>query len=89
MDLSHGTDANLIILQKMSIDIQNTLDEKLKKDYKVSIASSVIETEIDNHIERIRTKVSLKGFRKGQVPASVIKEKYGESIMAEEADKII
>ena len=38
---------------------------------------------------KIKANLTLDGFRKGQVPDDVIKQKYGQSIMADESDKII
>ncbi|MFT6077707.1 MAG: trigger factor, partial [Rickettsiales bacterium] len=40
-------------------------------------------------VEKARKTYKLDGFRKGQVPANVIKQKYEASIMAEESEKII
>ncbi|MBU6141256.1 MAG: trigger factor [Proteobacteria bacterium] len=73
----------------MSVAIKNTYDKKLKKDYHVTIPYAMIDEKINDYVKKIRTTFSLKGFRKGQVPVDVIKEKYGKSIMADEADKII
>jgi len=73
----------------MEVKIKNTYDKKLKKDYQITIPCQIIEGRISDYIAKIRGNFSLKGFRKGQVPVSVIKEKYGKSIMADEADKII
>lgn len=73
----------------MDVQIKNTYDKKLKKDYQIIVPNQLIESKIDENIAQIKGKVSLKGFRKGQVPNDVIKEKYGESIMADESDKII
>ncbi len=73
----------------MEVKIKNTFDKKLKKDYQITIPNQLIETRISDYIAKIRGNFSLKGFRKGQVPTEVIKEKYGKSIMADEADKII
>ncbi len=73
----------------MEVAIKNTHDKKLKKDYHVTIPYAMIDGKITDYINKIRGTFSLKGFRKGQVPVDVIKEKYGQSIMAEEADKII
>lgn len=73
----------------MEVKIKNTHDKKLKKEFHVTVPLTLIEDKIDGYISKIRPKFSLKGFRKGQVPAAVIKEKYGQSIMADEADKII
>ncbi|NBV05950.1 MAG: trigger factor [Proteobacteria bacterium] len=73
----------------MEVIIKNTLDKKLKKDYQIIIPHQIIDTKISENIAKIKSNFSLKGFRKGQVPNDVIKQKYGQSIMADEADKII
>lgn len=73
----------------MEVAIKNTYDKKLKKDYHITIPHEIIDRHINSYIEKIRDTFSLKGFRKGMVPPDVIKEKYGQSIMAKEADKII
>ncbi len=73
----------------MSVAIKNTYDKKLKKDYHVTVPFAMVDGRINDYIDKVRGTFSLKGFRKGQVPTDVIKEKYGKSIMAEEADKII
>lgn len=73
----------------MAAQIKNIVDKKLKKEYQITIPYSEIEQKISDYIAKIRGTFSLKGFRKGQVPVEVIKEKYGQSIMAEESDKII
>jgi trigger factor len=73
----------------MEVQIKNTHDKKLKKDYQVTIPFGLVDGKITAYIDKIKGNFSLKGFRKGQVPVSVIMEKHGQSIMAEEADKII
>ncbi len=73
----------------MEVQIKNIYDKKLKKEYQIIVPSALIEGKINDYVAGVKGKFSLKGFRKGQVPAEVIKEKYGQSIMADEADKII
>ncbi len=73
----------------MEVQIKNTYDKKLKKDFHVIIPSQLVDKKVADYISKIQGNFSLKGFRKGQVPVAVIKEKYGASIMAEESDKII
>lgn len=73
----------------MEVKIKNIFDKKLKKDFLVIVPYQLIEVKINDYINSIRGKFSLKGFRKGQVPVEIIKEKYGQSIMADESDKII
>lgn len=73
----------------MDVKIKNTLDKKLKKDYHITIPMQIIDAKISENIAKVRPNLSIKGFRKGQVPDEVVKQKYGNSIMADEADKII
>ena len=73
----------------MEVQINNIADSKLKKEYKITIPKSLIDTKVDEYIKKVRGNFNLKGFRKGQVPAEVVKEKYGKSILAEESDKLI
>jgi trigger factor len=73
----------------MEVKIKNIFDKKLKKDYHITIPAPLVDSKIDEYIAKIRGNYSLKGFRKGQVPVALIREKYAQSIMADEADKII
>ncbi len=73
----------------MEVQIKNIYDKKLKKDYQIIVPNQMIEERINAYVAKIRGNFSLKGFRKGKVPIEVIKEKYGNSIMADESDKII
>jgi trigger factor len=73
----------------MEVQIKNTYDKKLKKDFHVVIPAQLVDKKVTDYISKVQGTFSLKGFRKGQVPLAVIKEKYGASIMAEESDKII
>jgi len=73
----------------MEVKIKNTHDKKLKKEYQITIPQAMIDGRVNDYIAKAQKNFSLKGFRKGHVPADVIKEKYGQSVMADEADKII
>lgn len=72
-----------------TVQIKNILDKKLKKTYQVVVPYSDIEARINKVVEDIRKNYKLDGFRKGQVPTNIIKQKYETSIMAEESEKII
>lgn len=73
----------------MSVKVNKVNDKKLKKDYEIVVSNSLVEEKINESAKKLQPKVNLKGFRKGKVPISVILEKYKQSIMAEESDKII
>ena len=65
------------------------MDKKLKKEYEIIVPYILVETKINDSAVEIRKTLNLKGFRKGQVPLEVIKQKYGKSLMVEESDKIV
>lgn len=71
------------------IQIRNILDTKLKKAYQIIVPFDIIDKKIDAYIDKIKSNYSQPGFRKGHVPAKIIKDKYAPSIMAEESEKII
>ncbi len=73
----------------MEIQVKLTNEEKLKKEFEITIPSSVVEKKVNDSAAQVGKTINLKGFRKGQVPAKVVLEKYGQSIMAEESDKIV
>jgi trigger factor len=73
----------------MEIKVKNIINKNLKKDYQIIVPNQLIQAKIDGRIVEIRKTLNLKGFRKGQVPIEVIKQKYGESIMADESDKVV
>lgn len=73
----------------MEVKVKNIFDKKLKKEYQIIVPNQLIESKVNDAVEQIRKTINLKGFRKGQVPAEVVKQKYAESIRADESDKII
>ena len=73
----------------MEVKVKTVFDKKLKKDYQILVPYQLIEAKINGSIAEIRKTLNLKGFRKGQVPLEVIRQKYGQSIMADESDKIV
>jgi trigger factor len=73
----------------MEIKVKKIKDDKLKKDFELTFTKELIEQKVNDYIAKVRGNFSLKGFRKGQVPVEVIKEKYGQGIMADELDKMI
>lgn len=71
------------------IQIKNTLDKKLKKVYQILVPYAVLDTKIDKVVSDIKKNYKMAGFRTGQVPNNIIKQKYEPSIMADESEKII
>ena len=55
----------------------------------VKISNEDYKTPYESSLKNHRKQMQLPGFRKGHVPTSIIKKKYGPSILAEEIDKIL
>ena len=73
----------------MEARIKNTHDKKLRKDFELILPKELVNKKIDDYNAKIQGTFNLNGFRKGQVPASVIKDKHGSAIMIDEVEKLI
>jgi len=71
----------------MKIDI---LSKKgLKTTLSIIIDKKTIQNELDKRLTKLKSEVSLKGFRPGKVPTEVIKSQFGKSIYGEVIDKLL
>lgn len=66
-------------------DVQTELDEKSETEVEmdVSVTSSAIGRELDRTFDQLKDQVDIPGFRKGNVPASVVRKKYGQVVKDE------
>ncbi len=55
----------------------------------IKISNEDYEGPYESSLKKHKKQIQLPGFRKGHIPTSVIKKKYGPSILAEEIDKIL
>ena len=62
-------------------ELNATLSVELKKDDYLP--------KVDKAIANLKKTITMKGFRKGMVPASLIKKMYGEGVMADEINTIV
>lgn len=71
------------------MQVTETLSKGLKRELKVVIAASDLETRLKARIDRMKDGLKLKGFRPGKVPAVHIKKTYGVSMMQELLQEMI
>jgi trigger factor len=69
-------------ISKTSIDDLNVV-------VKVVIEKQDYEATVNETLKDYRKKANMPGFRKGMVPAGLIKKMYGKSALAEEVNKIL
>ena len=71
----------------MKISLQNI--DKVNAELTVVIEPADYTDNYAKAIKDAVKKVNIPGFRPGKVPAGLIKKQYGESILAEEINKIL
>jgi trigger factor len=68
---------------------QADLKENSQVLLKVTVPKEEIKKEYDNLIKEYCNKVTIKGFRKGKVPASILIQKFGPELKQETIEKLI
>ncbi|MBD1172157.1 trigger factor [Pelagibacterales bacterium SAG-MED05] len=71
----------------MKVEIQSK--KGLRTILSVIVDKKIIQNKMDERLNELKKEVSLKGFRAGKVPTSVIKSQFGKSIYGEVIDKIL
>ncbi len=71
----------------MKVEIQSK--KGLRTILSVIVDKKTIQNKMDERLNELQKEISLKGFRAGKVPPSVIKSQFGKSIYGEVIDKIL
>lgn len=65
------------------MQVTEKLNEGLRREYEVVIAASEIEDKVSNRLSELKDTVKIPGFRPGKVPMSLLRKRFGKSIMGE------
>jgi len=71
----------------MKIEVQNK--KGLTTVLSIIVDKKTIQDKLDKKLSELQSEVSLKGFRPGKVPPSVIKSQFGKAIYGEVIDKLL
>ena len=71
----------------MNISLQNV--DSVSAVLTVQIEKADYQEKVEKALKTLRQKVNMPGFRKGMVPAGLIKKQYGVSVLAAEIDKLL
>ncbi len=71
----------------MNITLKNT--DPVNAIIKIDIVKNDYNTNVEASLKKFRQKADFPGFRKGMVPMGIVKKLYGESILAEEINKLV
>lgn len=71
----------------MNISLQNT--DALNAVLTVTLATEDYFPQTEQALAKYRKNFAMKGFRKGMVPAGLVKKMYGTSVMLEEVNRLL
>ena len=71
----------------MNVSLQNI--DKVNALLIVKMDKADYQEKVDKALKDLRHKAQMPGFRKGMVPASLIKKMYGRSVLVEEVNKLL
>ncbi|MGB3590117.1 MAG: trigger factor [Nonlabens sp.] len=71
------------------MNIERTDIDNLNATLALHISQEDYKEQVDKILADYRKTANIPGFRKGHVPASLIKKKFGTSVLVEEINKII
>ncbi len=71
------------------MQVTETLSEGLKREFRVVVPASELETKVNTRLDDLKAKIRIDGFRPGKVPVSHLKRMYGRAAMAEVIEEAV
>ena len=71
------------------MNISKTQIDDLNAVITINVEKADYNTQVEETIANYRKTANVPGFRKGHVPASMIKRQYGKAIKFDEINKVL
>ena len=71
------------------MQVTETVNEGLKRAYTIVIPADDIEQKLSARLTEIAKTAQMPGFRPGKVPVSVLRKKYGSSVLGEVLERAV
>ena len=71
------------------MQVTETLSEGLKRELKVTVPAADLEAEIEGRLSELSKTVTMKGFRPGKVPLSIVRRHYRPTVLGEVLQRTI
>jgi len=71
------------------MQVTETKSEGLSREFQVSLPAKDIEDKISHRLKEIAESASIPGFRPGKVPVSMLRKRYGPSVMGEILERAV
>lgn len=65
------------------MQVTELANEGLRREYKIIISAKDIGEKVSARLDEVGQTIALPGFRRGKVPASLLKKRFGPAIMGE------
>lgn len=65
------------------MQVIETKSEGLRREFKIGIPAAAIEEQLSERLGKIAKTAELPGFRRGKVPVSLLRKRYGPSVMGD------
>ena len=65
------------------MQVTETLAEGLKRELKITVPAADLEADVEGRLDKLRKTVTMKGFRPGKVPLSIVRRRYQPRVMGE------
>ena len=71
------------------MQITETSSEELKREYKIVVGADDIEDKVTAKLNDLGRTITLPGFRPGKVPVSLLRKRFGKSVMGEVLEEAV
>jgi trigger factor len=71
------------------MEFTETKADGLKREYKIAVPAADIEADISGRLQELARTVKMPGFRPGKVPVTLLRKKYGASVMGEMLERMV
>ena len=71
------------------MQVTETKSEGLNREFKIALPAAEIEEKISHRLKELAQTANMPGFRPGKVPVSVLRKKYGPSVMGEVLERAV
>ena len=65
------------------MQVTETLAEGLRRELKVTVPAADLEADIEGRLDELRKTVTMKGFRRGKVPLSIVRRQHQPRVLGE------
>jgi trigger factor len=71
------------------MQVTETKNEGLKREYNVKLDATSINAQIESELQSMAGKVKISGFRPGRVPMTVLKQRFGKSVLGDVIERSV